>query len=93
VSTVGFGLIGVWLALIAWGPAADTWLGAFTGVARVAAVAMILGGLVAVPATVVRTDAYEGMPAWAWLFSLGWIGVYVLFPIVVFSLGRRLLES
>ena len=91
VSTIGFGLIGVWLALVAWGPMADDWFGGLRGVAQGAAVAMMLGGLAAIPPALQRIDAYDAMPGWMWLFSLGWIGVYVLYPIVAFGLGRRFL--
>ncbi len=93
VSTIGFGFIGVWLALIAWGPVADDWFGGLRGVAQIAAVALIVGGLVALPGALQGIDSYEAMPGWMWLFSLGWIGVYVLVPIVMFGLGRRLLGS
>jgi hypothetical protein len=92
VSTVGFGLIGVWLALVAWGPMGDAWFGGLRVLAQIAAVAMIVGGLVAIPAVLQRIDSYETMPGWVWLFSIGWIGVYVLLPVVMFTLGRRLLE-
>lgn len=92
VSTIGFGLIGVWLARVAWSPMANDWFGGLRGVAQIAAVAMILGGLVAIPAALQGIDSYETMPGWVWLFSIGWIGVYVLFPVVMFALGRRLLE-
>ena len=93
VSTIGFGLIGVWLALVAWGPTADGWFGAALVVARGAAVALIIGGVVAVPAALMGLDAFEDMPPWAWLFSLGWLGIYVLLPIAAFGLGRRLLGA
>jgi hypothetical protein len=93
VSTIGFGLIGVWLALTAWGPMADDWFDADLVVARGAAVALIVGGVVAVPAALMGIDAFEDVPPWAGLFSLGWLGIYVLLPIAAFGLGRRLLGS
>lgn len=64
-----------------------------SSVAQMAAVAMILGGLSAIPAALQRIDSYQAMPGWMWLFSLGWIGVYVLYPILTLSLGRLLLTE
>lgn len=93
VSTIGFGCLGAWLALVAWGPMAGAWFGSLVGVARIAAVAMVGGGLVAIPAALMRIDSYDGMPGWVWLFSVGWVGVYLLLPIVMYGLGRRLLDA
>ena len=92
VSTIGFGLIGIWVALVAWGPGGDALFGPMLAVARGASIAMIIGGLAAVPGALMRVDSYEGMPGWLWSFALGWIGVYLLYPIALFVLGRRLLE-
>jgi hypothetical protein len=39
-----------------------------------------------------RSDSYDAMPGWLWLFALGWIGVYALYPITMLALGRRLME-
>jgi hypothetical protein len=91
VSTAGFGSIGLWLALMAWEPTAEALFGSLLTVARIAAVAMIVGGLVAIPAALMRIDSYESMPGWVWLFSIGWLAVYVLYPIVTFGLGRNLI--
>ena len=93
VSTIGFGLIGIWLALVAWSPLVDDWSDLLRGLARVAAVAMLAGGLAAVPAAVLRIDAYDQLPAWLWTFSLAWLGTYVILPVVAFGLGRRLIGS
>ena len=93
VSTIGFGCIGIWLALVAWSPMADDWSNVLRGVARVAAVAMVLGGLAAVPAALMRIDSFEDLPGWMWLFSVGWLGTYVLLPIWAIGLGRRLIGS
>jgi hypothetical protein len=91
VSTAGFGFIGLWLALVAWEPTAEALFGPLLTVARIAAVAMIIGALAAIPAGLMRIDSYESMPGWVWLFSIGWLGVYVLFPVVTFGLGRNLI--
>jgi hypothetical protein len=92
VSTIGFGLIGLWLALAAWGRGGEGLFGPLLGVARSASVAMMIGGLAAVPGSLMRSDSYDAMPGWLWLFALGWIGVYALYPITMLALGRRLVE-
>ncbi|HEX7197820.1 MAG TPA: hypothetical protein VF364_13420 [Candidatus Limnocylindria bacterium] len=91
VSAVGFGFIGLWLAVVAWSPPADDWWGGMLLLVRITAIAMVVGGLVAVPGALMRIDAFEDVPGWLWLFSLGWLGVYALYPLVAFALGRRLL--
>jgi hypothetical protein len=91
VSTIGFGVIGAWLALVAWGPMADEWSSLLRSLARIAAATMIAGGLAAIPGALMRIDRFEDVPGWMWLFSLGWLGVYVLYPIVAFGVGRRLI--
>ena len=88
VSTIGFGFIGLWLALVAWSPEAVAWWGGWLTLVRIGAVAIVVGGLFAVPGALMRIDAYDAMPGWLWLFSLGWLGVYVLYPVVAFVLGR-----
>lgn len=37
-----------------------------------------------------RTDSYETMPGWLWIFSVGWIGTHVLYPATASGLGRSL---
>ena len=93
VSTIGFGFIGIWLALVAWSPMAIEWSDLMRGLARAGAIAMIVGGLAAIPGALMRIDSYDSLPGWLWLFSLGWLGTYVLLPIVAFGLGRRLIGS
>ena len=93
VSTIGFGFTGLWLASVAWSPMAADWSDLLRGLARVAAVAMVVGGLAAVPAALMRFDSFADLPGWMWLFSIGWAGTYVLLPIAAFGLGRRLIGS
>ena len=72
-------------------PAGGEWWGAWVAFVRATAVAMVVGGLVALPAALMGIDAFDELPAALWLFSIGWLGVYVLYPIATFVLGRRLL--
>lgn len=90
VSTIGFGLIGVWLAQVAWSPAAERWSSRIRQIARVAAVCMVAGGVLAVPGAVTGIDSFDAVPPWAWPFALGWLGIYLLYPIWSVSFGRML---
>jgi hypothetical protein len=89
VSSIGFGLIGMWLASVAWSPTAEGWAPGLRRLARVAAALMVVGATVAVPGTLMGVDAYAGMPPWLWLFSLSWIGTYLVYPAWAIAFGRR----
>ena len=93
LSTIGFGLIGAWLAMLAWSPMADEWSTGLRRLARVTAVAMVIGGIAAVPGALMGIDDFGDVPAWLWPFSLGWLGIYVLYPIWALRFGRRLIGS
>lgn len=93
VSSVGFGLIGVWLAWVAWSPMADGWSSGLRWLARVAAACMVIGGIAAVPGALMGIDGFESVPPWLWLFSLGWLGTYLLYPAWSLAFGRRLLAD
>jgi hypothetical protein len=90
VSTIGFGLIGAWLAVVAWAPMADAWPGGLRRLAQVTAAAMVIGGIAAVPGAVMGIDDFGDVPAWLWLFGLGWLGTYVAYPVWSLSFGRWL---
>ena len=93
VSTIGFGLIGAWLAMMAWSPMADDWSNGLRRLARVTSVAMVIGGIAAVPGALMGIDDFGHVPAWLWLFSLAWLGIYVLYPTWALWFGRRLIGS
>lgn len=89
VSSVGFGLLGLWLATVASSPIADDWTPRLRNVGRAAAALMVIGAVAAVPGALMGVDSYDGMPPWLWLFSLSWIGVYMLYPAWAIGFGRR----
>ena len=90
VSTIGFGLIGIWLALVAWSPMADAWSGGLRRLARASASFMVIGGIAAVPSALMGIDDFADVPGWLWLYGLGWLGTYVLYPVWSVSFGRLL---
>ena len=89
VASIGLGMIGVWLAAVAWSGMAGEWPRAPRTLARAAAVLMIAGGAFAVPGALMGIDDYEAMPGWLWAFSLAWIGAYLLYPAWAWWLSRR----
>ena len=93
VSTIGFGLIGAWLAVVAWSPTADLWPGGLRRLARLTAAVMVIGGIAAVPGAAMGIDDFGDVPAWLWLFGLGWLGTYVLYPVWTLSFGRWLTHT
>jgi hypothetical protein len=88
VSTVGFGLIGVWLGVLAWSPMTAGWEGRIRWAGRGAAACMVIGGFAALPGALMGIDDFAAVPPWLWLFGLGWLGTYVFYPIWSLLFGR-----
>jgi len=62
----------------------------YLGLATGAAMAL---GLAATPGIPMRLDSADTAPAWAWIGSAGWIGVYLLLPAWSIWFGRILLAG
>jgi hypothetical protein len=90
VTTIGYGLIAVLLAAVAWSPIADEWPSGLRSLGRIAAVVTVIGGIAAVPALFSSADDFNSLPPSLWGFSLAWLGVYVLLPVWSYRLGRLL---
>jgi small-conductance mechanosensitive channel len=90
VSTIGYGLIAVLLALVCWSPIADRWPDGLRSLGRIAAVLTIIGAIAAVPGLFSAADDFNSLPPSLWGFSLAWFGVYVLLPVWSYRLGRLL---
>ena len=90
VSTIGYGLIAILLALVCWSPIVRDWPGGQAMLGRVAALAIVFGAIVAVPGLFSAADTFDELPPALWLYSIAWLGVYVLLPIWSYRLGRLL---
>ena len=90
VSTIGYGLIAILLALVCWSPVADAWPGGLRLLGRMAAVLTVIGGVAAVPGLFSAAGDFNSLPPTLWGFSLAWLGVYVLLPVWSYRLGRLL---
>jgi hypothetical protein len=93
VSSVGFGLIGLWLIALNWsvqpGGGASRWLpkfGVMTGV-------VMAIGLTTLPGIAMRLDDMDVAPGWIWIGFLGWIGAYIMYPVWSILLGRTVLSG
>jgi hypothetical protein len=87
VSSVGFALIGAWLVAFNRSARADQLPSGIRTLGRVAGVAMVFG-VVAVPGIAMGIDDMDAVPPWLWLFSISWLGTYVLCPAWSIWLGR-----
>ena len=86
VESFGFGLVGMWL-IAANRPSGDVRprplqiLGIVTG-------AVMTIGLVVLPAIVAGVDDAGTAPVYVWLGFIGWLGIFVLYPIWGIWFGR-----
>jgi hypothetical protein len=89
VESFGFGLVGLWLIALYWtrreSPSRINLLGAIAG-------AVMAVGLIVLPAVVTGVDDAEAAPGYVWLGFVGWIGIFVLYPLwAIWSAQRTLL--
>lgn len=78
VSSVGFAGVGVWLIALDRGH--GPWSSRFRRLRMLTGSLMALG-ILAAPGIVLRIDDMSTAPWWIWIASLGWLGVYVLYPV------------
>jgi MFS family permease len=87
VSSLGFAGIGAWLVLVSRRALATrTWprrvaiLGGWAG-------AVMAVGVAVAPGIALRIDDLETAPSWIWIGFVGWLGIFVLYPVWAISLG------
>jgi len=86
VSTAGFAGVGAWLvALARAGRAGRGWV---RGLAMLAGALMVVG-IASAPGIVLRLDDMATAPGWIWIGMVGWLGIFVLYPIWALLAGRR----
>jgi hypothetical protein len=80
VSSVGFAAIGTWLVVLNRSEAvADAWPPRLRTLGTAAGALMALG-FVSAPGIVLGLDDMATAPAWTWVGSLGWLGIFVVYP-------------
>jgi hypothetical protein len=86
VSTLGFAGVGAWLIALA--------RAGHAGTGRVRALALLGGALMVVgaaslPGIVLRLDDMATAPGWIWVGMVGWLGIFIVYPIWALASGRR----
>lgn len=80
VSSVGFAAIGTWLVVLNRSEAvADAWPPRLRTLGTAAGALMALG-FVSAPGILLGLDDMAAAPAWTWVGSLGWLGIFVVYP-------------
>jgi hypothetical protein len=78
VSTVGFAGVGAWLIALA--RAGRAGRGRVRGLATIAGALMAVG-VASAPGIVLRLDDMASAPGWIWIGMIGWLGIFVVYPI------------
>jgi hypothetical protein len=86
IESFGFALVGIWL-IVANGPPSRI------GTSRLRMLGVIAGalmaiGLVTLPAIVTGVDDADTAPGYVWLGFVGWLGIFLLYPIWAIGFGR-----
>ncbi len=88
VESLGFAIVGVWLAMRARGMSAGSaWPRRLPLFGLVTGIVMATGFAVA-PAIAARVDDLDTAPAYVWIGFIGWLGIFFLFPAWSIWLGR-----
>jgi hypothetical protein len=93
VTSVGFALIGLWLVAFNWSLRADPGLSGWLPKTGIAAGTMMAAGLITLPGILMRVDDMVAAPGWLWIGFLGWLGIYVMYPLWSIWLGGALLQQ
>jgi hypothetical protein len=93
VSSVGFALIGLWLVAFNWSLRADQGVSRWLPKMGIAAGAVMAVGIVSLPGIPMRVDDMGAAPGWIWIGFLGWLGVYIIYPLWSIWFGRALLQQ
>ena len=90
VESLGFALIGLWLiALCRTTGSASGWPRQLRNLGLAAGIVMALG-IVAAPGIPMGLDDANTAPGWIWIGFVGWLGIFLLFPIWSIWFGNLL---
>ncbi|NLE73112.1 MAG: hypothetical protein GX604_00540 [Actinobacteria bacterium] len=90
-SGIGYALIGLWLAAFCYPLLRGGVLPHSLVVFGIVVGAFMAVGLLGVPGIAAGIDSMESMPWYLYVAFLGWLGIYILYPIWTIGLGRNLL--
>ena len=90
-SSIGYALIGLWLAGFCYAFLQGDVLPHNLVVFGIVVATFLAIGLFGIPGIIAGIDSMESMPWYLYIAFLGWLGTYILYPIWTIWLGRYLL--
>jgi len=90
-SSIGYALIGLWLAAFCYSLLRSDALSHNLVIFGIVAGAFMAIGLLGIPGIFAGIDSMESMPWYLYIAFFGWLGTYILYPIWTIWLGRNLL--
>lgn len=90
-SSIGYALIGLWLAAFCYSLVRSDALPHNLVIFGIVAGAFMAIGLFGIPGILAKIDSLESMPWYLYAAFFGWLGIYILYPIWTIWLGRNLL--
>ncbi len=90
-SSIGFAMIGLWLAAFCYSLVRSNGLPHNLVIFGIIVGAFMAIGLLGIPGIFAGIDSMETMPWYLYLAFFGWLGTYILYPIWTIWLGRNLL--
>lgn len=90
-SSIGYALIGLWLAAFCYSLLRSDALPHNLVIFGIVVGAFMAIGLFGIPGIIVGIDSMESMPWYLYVAFFGWLGTYILYPIWTIWLGRNLL--
>ncbi|HEV8546227.1 MAG TPA: hypothetical protein VGQ64_08020 [Candidatus Limnocylindrales bacterium] len=81
VESVGFALVGFWLIALSRSMAsAPRWPRRLPFLGIVAGIVMAIG-IIVIPGVAMGLDDMETAPGWVWIGFIGWLGIFLFYPI------------
>jgi hypothetical protein len=91
-SSIGYALIGLWLAAFCYSLLRSDALPHNLVIFGIVVGAFMTIGLFGIPGIFAGIDSMESMPWYLYVAFFGWLGIYILYPIWTIWLGRILLR-
>ena len=90
-SSIGYALIGLWLAAFCYSFLRGDVLPHSLVIFGIVVGAFMAIGLLGIPGILAGIDSMESMPWFLYVAFFGWLGTYILYPIWTIWLGQNLL--
>lgn len=93
VESVGFALIGLWLIALSRSMASTSrWPRRLPLLGIVAGIVMAIG-IIVIPGVAMGLDDMATAPGWVWIGFIGWLGIFLFYPIWSLWFGRVLRQD